>query len=141
MTQILGKGFIAFLILAALPFTSFAEGESKVQSITAEAFLAKLKQEPNLNLLDVRTPEEFAAVKMPGAINVPLPTLNSNEDLQNALKPFASSKKAEVYVLCRSGRRATAAAEKFVAAGHKNLVVVAGGMNRLQDLGAKVEKK
>lgn len=140
MGKIFRKGFVVLLVVMALPFVSFADGETKVQTITAEAFLAKVKQQPKLNLMDVRNPEEFAEVKMAGAVNVPLPTLNSNEDLQNALKPFGASKEA-VYVLCRSGRRSRVAAEKFLAAGHKNLVVVEGGMNRLEELGVQVEKK
>lgn len=38
-----------------------------------------VKKDPSLQLIDVRTPEEFTAFNLPGAINVPLTDLLSDE--------------------------------------------------------------
>ncbi len=38
-----------------------------------------VKQDPSLQLIDVRTPEEFTAFSLPGAINVPLSNILSDE--------------------------------------------------------------
>lgn len=138
MKQFLGKVAVLFFV-SLLPLAVYAESKVQVRTISAEAFLQTLKKNPKANLLDVRSAEEFSEVKLPRAVNVPLPTLDTPEGLQKALQPFAP--KEDVYILCRSGRRSTIAAEKFVAAGHNNVVVVEGGMNRLESLGATVEKK
>jgi len=38
-----------------------------------------VKQDPSLQLIDVRTPDEFTAFSLPGAINVPLSNILSDE--------------------------------------------------------------
>jgi rhodanese-related sulfurtransferase len=38
-----------------------------------------VKQDPSLQLIDVRTPEEFAAFSLPGAINIPLSNILADE--------------------------------------------------------------
>jgi len=78
-----------------------------------------LAQQPSLALLDVRTPVEFAAVHVPQARNVPL------DELQPAALPYP--KDQPVYLLCRSGQRATKAAGILSRDGFAQPVVVAGG--------------
>ena len=70
-------------------------------------------------MIDVRTPVEFAEVHVPQARSVPL----------DELKPgaLALPKDQPVYLLCRSGQRATKAAEKFAREGFTQPVVVEGG--------------
>jgi rhodanese-related sulfurtransferase len=78
-----------------------------------------LAAQPDAALLDVRTPVEFAEVHVPQAKNVPL----------DELKPSALqfSKSQPLYLLCRSGQRATRAAEKFAKDGYSQPVIVEGG--------------
>ena len=78
-----------------------------------------LAAQPDLPLLDVRTPVEFAEVHVPQARSIPL----------DELDPAALNlpKDQPVFLLCRSGQRATKAAEKFAKAGFTQPVVVAGG--------------
>jgi rhodanese-related sulfurtransferase len=78
-----------------------------------------LAAQPGLPLLDVRTPVEFAEVHVPQARNIPL------DELQPGALQF--SKDQPVYLLCRSGQRATKAAEKFAKAGFVQPVVITGG--------------
>ena len=78
-----------------------------------------LAVQPDLPLLDVRTPVEFAEVHVPQARNVPL------DELQPGA--FQFPKNQPVYLLCRSGQRAAKAAEKFARDGFTQPVVVAGG--------------
>jgi rhodanese-related sulfurtransferase len=84
-------------------------------------------------LLDVRTPGEFAAAHVPGAKLVPL------DDLDPAafLKQFGADDKL-VYVLCQSGGRARKAVEKFRRAGFENCVLVEGGTQAWMDAGLPV---
>jgi rhodanese-related sulfurtransferase len=78
-----------------------------------------LATQPGVPLLDVRTPVEFAEVHVPQARSIPL----------DELDPAALNlpKDQPVYLLCRSGQRATKAAEKFANAGFTQPVVIAGG--------------
>ena len=77
-----------------------------------------LAAQPGLPLLDVRTPVEFAEVHVPQARNVPL------DELQPGALQI--SKDQPVYLLCRSGQRATKAAEKLAQAGFQPIVITGG---------------
>ncbi len=79
--------------------------------------------QPSLCVLDVRTPVEFAEVHVPQACNEPLDRLKPKAFC--AAKNLSSS--SPVYLLCRSGGRATKAAELFAREGFDNAVVVEGG--------------
>lgn len=73
-------------------------------------------------LLDVRTPEEFAAGHLPGAVNFPVQRLEAGERL-----PYRTGRKIVVY--CQSGRRSARAAEALKGQGFE----------ALYDLGPKPE--
>ena len=78
-----------------------------------------LNAQPSSPVIDVRTPVEFAEVHVPQARNFPLDELKpSSLELQ---------KNQPVYLLCRSGQRATKAADKFAKEGFSQPVVVEGG--------------
>lgn len=74
---------------------------------------------PDLLLLDVRTPVEFAEVHVTQARNVPLDQL-----LPGAVQV---QKDQAVFLLCRSGQRPTKAAEKLAKQGFVAPIVVEGG--------------
>ena len=78
-----------------------------------------LKANPNATVLDVRTPVEFAEVHVAQARSVPLDELQAGALLLPKAEP--------VYLLCRSGQRATKAAEKFLKEGFVQPIVVTGG--------------
>ena len=72
-------------------------------------------------LLDVRGPDEFAAERVPGSVNVPLPDL-----LEGALEDVPGDR--PILVICRSGRRAEVAAASLEARGYRDVRVLAGGL-------------
>ena len=71
-------------------------------------------------ILDVRTPEEFAAGHIPGALNIPNETIGTDEI------PQLPEKEQRIYVYCRSGNRSKQAAEKLVALGYTGIVEIGG---------------
>jgi rhodanese-related sulfurtransferase len=105
-----------------------------MNTITPAELQNLLATQPNLPLLDVRTPGEFAEAHVPQARNEPL------DDLQPKalLKSGALPKGQPVYLLCRSGVRAAKAAEKFAQAGFDQTVVVEGGSLAWIDAGLPV---
>jgi rhodanese-related sulfurtransferase len=90
-----------------------------MKSITPAELQNLLTTQPSLPIIDVRTPVEFAEVHVPQARSVPL----------DELKPGSLQlpKDQPVYLLCRSGQRATKAADKFAKEGFSQPVVVEGG--------------
>ena len=76
-------------------------------------------------IIDVRTPEEFAAGHIDGAINIPYDQIDAN------LPVLKNAKKDEnILVYCRSGRRSETAKETLIKLGYKN-VQNGGGMAEL----------
>ena len=71
-------------------------------------------------ILDVRSPEEFAAGHLPGAVNVP------HLEIEARLSELPSDQSTEIVVHCKSGKRASYAEETLAAAGYTNLRDLAG---------------
>ena len=79
-----------------------------------------MKEETNYILLDVRTPEEFAAGHIPGAVNIP------NESIGAGGIPALPDKDQLILVYCRSGNRSKQASKKLAALGYTNVVEFGG---------------
>jgi rhodanese-related sulfurtransferase len=86
------------------------------------ADLTRLRAEhPDIRILDVRTPGEFAVRHIPGSYNVPLHDLAEHRDeLASATGP--------VVVVCESGRRAEQAEGRLAGAGLPSVHVLDGGV-------------
>lgn len=66
-------------------------------------------------LVDVRTPAEFAEKKLPGAVNIPLDTL------QTGITNHVTDKSKAVLLHCRTGRRSGIAEKELRALGYTNV--------------------
>ncbi len=77
-----------------------------------------------LQLVDVRTSEEFGEVHVGAASNLPLDRIQRG----GVTGDFEWAKEEPVYILCRSGRRAMTAAGEFAAAGFREVLIVEGGI-------------
>ena len=89
-----------------------------------------------VDLIDVRTPAEYAGVHVPGAKLLPLDDL----DCRAALSARTGPAGAPIHILCHSGARAAKAAAKFTGTGFENCVVVEGGTQAWVDAGLPVER-
>jgi rhodanese-related sulfurtransferase len=76
------------------------------------------------DLIDVRTPVEYRTLHADGAALVPLDRLDPRALLD--ARP-ADRRDYPVYLICKSGRRAAKAAQRFLDAGFANVLVVEGG--------------
>ncbi|MCA9059031.1 MAG: rhodanese-like domain-containing protein [Planctomycetaceae bacterium] len=85
--------------------------------------LRELSQSASVQLIDVRTPMEFAEVHVQGAINVPLDQL----DPAAVMAERNGSAEQPLYVICRSGSRGKQACSAFEKAGFTNVLNVEGG--------------
>lgn len=105
-------------------------------TITASALHQLLKDRPGQNVIDVRTPVEFAEVHVSAAKNIPLNELNPAEIHES----YGLSLEKPIYILCRSGQRAARAAEHLSKNGSGDAIIVEGGTLAWIDAGLPVER-
>lgn len=82
--------------------------------------IQKKLNEPNVTILDVREPEEFANGHIPGAVNIPL------DDIEN--RSHELNDHHHIYIICRTGNRSDFAAKKLANKGFEKLANVIPGM-------------
>lgn len=93
---------------------------------------AHKKMSDGASLLDVREYPEWVEGHVPGAVLIPLGDVKK--------EPQCAALAPEVLVLCRSGRRATEAAEAIAASGVATPLVVEGGIQAWQSAGLPTQK-
>jgi rhodanese-related sulfurtransferase len=97
-------------------------------SVTHEELREALKADA-ITVVDVREPNEFAAGRIPGAINLPLSRFDAG-DLPNG-KP--------VVLVCQAGARSAKALRVAVSAGVKDIRHYPGGTGGWRALGEEIE--
>jgi phage shock protein E len=113
-----GTGVVA---MAADPATAAPAATAPAPLISQSELLSRLeKKDPGLVVLDVRTPAEFAAGHVPGAMNV------AHDQLPAKLAELAAHKDKEVVLYCRSGRRTQIAEGTLRNAGFTKLLHLEG---------------
>jgi sulfur dioxygenase len=93
-----------------------------LRSVSAQQ-LAVLAGSGKLHILDVRTPGEFASLRIAGSVNVPFERL----DPPALLARFGAD--TPLYCICQTGTRSQLAADRLRAAGFTNVLHVDGGTN------------
>ncbi|MBS0395911.1 MAG: rhodanese-like domain-containing protein [Proteobacteria bacterium] len=89
---------LAILVLAG---AAAAEPPAAVPAVAPDTLLARqAAHDPGLVVLDVRTPAEYAAGHVPGAINVP------HDQVAARLAELAPYRDKDLVVYCGTGRRA-----------------------------------
>ena len=111
----------------AAPVDQLQTGD--VLTIDSDALAARLAA-GDVQLIDVRTPEEFAEGHIAGAINVPVDTFDP------VMLPDAAG--AERILYCRSDRRSGIAAERLAAHSGQDSVHLDGGILAWQEDGQPV---
>jgi len=81
-------------------------------------------------LLDVRTPEEYKAGHIKGAVLIPVDTL------ENHLADIPTDK--QVYVYCHSGKRSARASKLLAGKGFTRIENMQGGIEAWKDAGYEV---
>lgn len=105
-----------------------------IMSVSAAKFEKEIKTD-TVQLLDVRTPQEYAGGHIEGAINI---NVQSDDFQQLAEKDL--SKDSTVLVYCRSGRRSLDAAKILSELGYK-VVNLKGGIIEWENCNFPVSTK
>ena len=135
VNKILGIAFTGTLFLGSCASNSSTNEDTQIKIEQTMSTLDNVneidwKNKKNI-LLDVRTPEEFAAGHVPGAINVDVKNANFEQEIQQ-LDP-----KKNYYIYCKSGVRAKSATEKMQKKGFKNARSFKDGMSTYKGETAK----
>jgi rhodanese-related sulfurtransferase len=101
-----------------------------IKSITCQE-LHELTRAKPVELIDVRTPEEFQTRRAIGARNVPL----DSRELQDMLHAQGSAADEPLYFICEVGGRSAWACAAFMAAGHPNVINIEGGTQAWAEAG------
>ena len=116
------KNFMAMAAMA-LAFTACTPGvnnQSAFTSVSVEQFAADIAN-PQVQLVDVRTPGEHAAGSIPGSMNI---DVKSDDFATCASRQLDKERPVAIY--CRSGRRSKTAADILVGLGYKVIELDSG---------------
>ncbi|WP_373074111.1 ThiF family adenylyltransferase [Zeaxanthinibacter enoshimensis] len=99
--------------------------ETGMRTLRIEEYMKMAGNPEGIQLIDVRTEEEYRADHLPGAVNIPLNNLERS--------PEALQTDKIIYLLCASGIRSIKAWHILKQrVGPDQLIVIAGGMNDLR---------
>ena len=109
-------------------------GNGGLQTARPAEVAARRSQGRHTDLIDVRTPAEYAEVHAEGAKLFPLDVL----DPKAVMSDRNGSSREPLFVICKTGGRSAKAVEKFRAAGFTNVISVEGGTSAWEQAGLPV---
>lgn len=125
LTGLLGTGLLAAC--------GGATTTAAVEQISVAELAKRLETQPNLFLLDVRTPEEYSGDgHVAGSVLIPVQQLEQRLSEVPRDRPVAC--------FCRSGNRSATACDILARNGYKTLANVQGGMGAWAQAGLPVER-
>lgn len=131
MLRIIKNTISLIVMILCATQVSACSSHANVTSVSAPEF-ERIISTDSVQILDVRTPQEYAGGYIDGAINI---DVRSDDFSRTAEKEL--SKGSTVLVYCRSGRRSLDAAERLIELGYR-VVNLKGGIIEWQDSGLAV---
>jgi len=130
------RSFLLSILLGLLLTNTAARADdpAAVRHVDASGASKLIKDDPKVVLIDIRTPEEFAAGRIKGASNINYYA----GDFRASLRKLDATKTYLVY--CASGGRSTKSLELFQKLGFKSVVHLDGGFKAWEKAGNAVEK-
>ena len=123
--------WIAPLVIAVALLTGCSSTSDAVTDVdVAEA--QQIVDDGGAVILDVRTPEEFAAGHLPGAININVEA----SDFDTKIAGLDES--AETLVYCQTGNRSGVATDKMVELGFTDMSDLQGGIEAWAAAGEEI---
>ena len=122
MKRIFNAVSVALMLIPWLAGCSGGDRKNVYEQITPTEAKALMDSEQDHVILDVRTPEEYAAGHIAGAILLP------DYEIREKAESILTDKEQLILVYCRSGRRSKNAAKELAALGYTNIKEF-GGIN------------
>lgn len=93
--------------------------QSTFQTLTMDEAKIEIEDNPNIIIVDVRTPEEYKKGHIPGAMNIPVET-------PQLITEKIPDKNETIFVYCLSGGRSQRASELFADMGYGHITDIGG---------------
>lgn len=107
---------------------------ARATMLDAPAVRSLCETNPDVLLVDVRTPGEYESAHIAGSINLPLDQVNAHR------RRIVNHAERRLVLVCQSGSRAIQAQRNLTAAGLTDVAVLTGGMNAWMAADAPVER-
>lgn len=114
------KIIVAVLMLSL--WSCQSQKSENVELLDAKSFSEKIHNKEEVQLVDVRTPEEFKEQHIDNATNINWNDANFEQQVSNL------DKSKPVYVYCKSGGRSAKATAKLSEMGFTNVYELDGGI-------------
>jgi phage shock protein E len=125
------KTLAALALAGAIVLAGCGSSGGGGTTVDAATWISEASQ-PGVTVIDVRTPAEFAAGHIDGAVNIDVESPAFAAEI-------AELDKAQPYSLyCRSGNRSAVAMDQMTEAGFTDVTNLDGGLVDLADAGATV---
>lgn len=102
---------VIYIVITILMMVSCSQ-KIGYNSVDANKFAAIIQNTNKIQIVDVRTPDEFNEGHLPGAVNIDVNGTGFAEQIKKLDKTIP------VAVYCRSGRRSKLAADQLVNSGY-----------------------
>ena len=122
MKRIIMAVSVVLMLISLLVGCNDGNNKNVYEQITPDEAKALMDSEEGYIILDVRTPEEFAAGHIAGAILIP------DYEIGEKAESILTDKEQLILVYCRSGRRSKNAANELATLGYTNIKEF-GGIN------------
>ncbi|QIK36968.1 rhodanese-like domain-containing protein [Caldichromatium japonicum] len=108
---------------------------TEVREVMPWDLAERIRENPELLIIDVREPYEFEAMHIPGSLNVPRGILESacEWDYEETIPELVQAREREIVVVCRSGYRSILAAHSLNLLGYQNVASLKLGLRGWKD--------
>lgn len=120
--QFFNTGFSVLILIVSALTVSCSQNEIVDGDISQGSLIEQMASGTAPLILDVRTPEEYSAGHISGAINIP------HNNLTDRIDELSEYKDEKIVVHCQSGRRAGLAEGVLREAGYNKILHLEGDM-------------
>lgn len=124
---------LAVVAVLAVALTACSSSTASIETVPPQEAADELAVDSEAVLLDIRTPEEYAEARIPGAVNIDFYAA----DFADQLAQLDADGNYVVY--CRSGNRSSQAMPIFEDLGFNSVTDVDGGIVAWYEAGLPVE--
>jgi len=111
------------------------DAKSRIREVTVEDTQARLKQNTQAKLIDVREDNEFAAAHATGATHL------GKGIIERDIETAVPDKDTELILYCGGGYRSALASDVLQKMGYTNIWSMAGGWKAWQEAGGEITKE
>lgn len=110
------------------------DSKSRIREVTVVQTQARISENPDAKLVDVREDDEWRAGHVKGAIHL------GKGIIERDIESTVSDKTTELILYCGGGYRSALAADVLQEMGYTNVFSMAGGWKAWKDSGAEIEE-